>query len=98
VDLASGDVEGQHSSPPVPGPTQTDLQGQQANHHLDGPISGGPKVKVVFAVGMLTFMTALAGITAEWLVDSIDGLTETGNVSREFVGLILLPVIGEFAV
>lgn len=44
-----------------------------------------------FALGLLTVMTALAGVTAEFLVDSIDGLTETGNVSREFVGLILLP-------
>ena len=54
-----------------------------------------PKVRAWFAVGMLMFMTALAGVTAEWLVDSIDGLTATGNVSREFVGLILLPVIGK---
>ena len=53
-----------------------------------------PKVRAWFAVGMLMLMTAFAGVTAEWLVDSIDGLTATGNVSREFVGLILLPVIG----
>jgi hypothetical protein len=49
-----------------------------------------------FAIGLLTAMTALAGVTAEFLVDSIDGLVATGNVSREFVGLILLPVIGEW--
>ena len=54
------------------------------------------KVNKWFAWCMLTVMTALAGVTAEWLVESIDGLTETGNISREFVGLILLPVIGEF--
>jgi len=53
-----------------------------------------PKVKVTFAFLMLCAMTGLAGITAEFLIDSIDGLTENTNVSREFVGLILLPVIG----
>jgi len=36
----------------------------------------------------------LSGVTAEYLVSSIDGLTQQTNVSREFVGLILLPVIG----
>ncbi|OWT40707.1 calcium/proton exchanger [Cryptococcus neoformans Bt1] len=60
----------------------------------DGTVHVQPKVKFHFALGMLLLMTALAGVTAEWLVDSIDGLTATGNVSREFVGLILLPVIG----
>ena len=49
------------------------------------------KVNFYFAIGMLLFMTALAGVTAEWLVDSIDGMTESSGVSREFVGLILLP-------
>lgn len=60
----------------------------------DGTVHVQPKVKFHFALGMLFLMTALAGVTAEWLVDSIDGLTATGHVSREFVGLILLPVIG----
>ena len=36
-------------------------------------------------------------ITAEWLVDSIDGLTESGGISKEFVGIILLPIIGNDA-
>ncbi|WVF66128.1 calcium/proton exchanger [Kwoniella sp. CBS 6097] len=60
----------------------------------DGTVHVQPKVKFWFALGMLLTMTALAGVSAEFLVDSIDGLTENGHVSREFVGLILLPVIG----
>lgn len=39
---------------------------------------------------LLVTVTILTGITAEWLVDSIDGLTSSGNISREFVALILL--------
>lgn len=52
------------------------------------------KISFWFAFALLSLMTALAGVTAEWLIESIDGLTATGNVSREFVALILLPVIG----
>jgi Ca2+:H+ antiporter len=53
-----------------------------------------PTVKFWYAVCLLVGMTALAGVTAEFLVGSIDGMTAASNVSREFVGLILLPVIG----
>jgi Ca2+:H+ antiporter len=30
-------------------------------------------------------------------VDSIHGLTETGHISEEFVGVILLPIVGNAA-
>ncbi|KIR43759.1 calcium/proton exchanger [Cryptococcus deuterogattii 99/473] len=76
---------------------QSVVSSAQSEHVIvdeDGMVHVQPKVKFQFALGMLLLMTALAGVTAEWLVDSIDGLTATGNVSREFVGLILLPVIG----
>jgi Ca2+:H+ antiporter len=46
------------------------------------------------AVLLLVVVTVLAGITAEWLVSSIEGLVETGNVSEQFVALILLPLVG----
>ena len=39
----------------------------------------------------------LVAVTAEWLVDSIDGLTDTGGISKEFVGIILLPIVGNAA-
>jgi Ca2+:H+ antiporter len=39
----------------------------------------------------------LVAVTAEFLVDSIDGLTESGWISKEFVGLILLPIVGNAA-
>lgn len=49
-----------------------------------------PKLKVQATMILLVTVTVLTGITAEWLVDSIDGLTSSGNISREFVALILL--------
>lgn len=42
-------------------------------------------------------MSQLVAVTAEWLVDSIDGMTNTGTISKEFVGVILLPIVGNAA-
>ncbi|GAA5833079.1 hypothetical protein JCM11251_006508 [Rhodosporidiobolus azoricus] len=56
-----------------------------------------PQLSPVFALGWLVVITVLTGVTAEFLVGSIDGLTQTGNVSREFVAFILLPVVGNAA-
>lgn len=39
----------------------------------------------------------IVAVTAEFLVDSIDGLTDTGHISKEFVGLVLLPIVGNAA-
>lgn len=76
-----------HAPPPDLDTTPPDALVRDEDDHW------APEVKVnfYFAIGTLTLMTALAGVTAEWLVDSIDGLTETSGVSREFVGLVLLP-------
>jgi Ca2+:H+ antiporter len=39
----------------------------------------------------------LVAVTAEWLVSSIDGMTNTGTINKEFVGIILLPIVGNAA-
>lgn len=39
----------------------------------------------------------LVAVTAEFLVDSINGLVAGGHVNREFVGVILLPIVGNAA-
>jgi len=44
-----------------------------------------------------TTVSQLVAVTAEWLVDSIDGMTSGGNISREYVGVILLPIVGNAA-
>lgn len=36
-------------------------------------------------------------MTAEFLVSSINGLTSSGTISKEFVGLVLLPIVGNAA-
>jgi len=49
------------------------------------------------AVATLVVVTVLVAITAEFLVDSINGLTASGAISKEWVGLILLPIVGNAA-
>lgn len=39
----------------------------------------------------------LTAVTAEWLLDSISGLTSSGHIKEEFVGIILLPIVGNAA-
>jgi len=56
-----------------------------------------PKLNVGVAFGLLIVVTVLVAVTAEFLVSSIDGLTKSGNISEEWVGLILLPIVGNAA-
>jgi Ca2+:H+ antiporter len=52
---------------------------------------------LIIYASILTILSQLVAVTAEWLVDSIDGLTSGGTISREFVGIILLPIVGNAA-
>ena len=45
----------------------------------------------------LLVATVLVAICAEFLVSSIDGLVAGSNISEAFVGLILLPIVGNAA-
>jgi len=56
-----------------------------------------PQLSVVVTVILLASVTVLVAVTAEWLVDSINGLASSGSISKEFIGLILLPIVGNAA-
>ncbi|TFY53839.1 hypothetical protein EVJ58_g9216 [Rhodofomes roseus] len=56
-----------------------------------------PLLSVPVTIGLLVVVTVLVAVTAEWLVDSIDGLTDSGHIQKEWVGLILLPIVGNAA-
>lgn len=56
-----------------------------------------PLLSVATTIGLLVAVTVVVAVTAEFLVDSINGLTESGNISKEFVGLVLLPIVGNAA-
>ncbi|KAF9649861.1 calcium/proton exchanger, partial [Thelephora ganbajun] len=56
-----------------------------------------PELSLPMTIALLVVVTVLVAVTAEWLVDSIDGLASGGGISKEFIGLILLPIVGNAA-
>ncbi|BGP17737.1 hypothetical protein JCM10213v2_005778 [Rhodosporidiobolus nylandii] len=57
-----------------------------------------PTLNKWVALGMLVVVTVLVALTAEFLVSSINGLTDAHpEISVEWVGLILLPIVGNAA-
>lgn len=49
------------------------------------------------AAFVLVGVTIAVAICAEYLVDSIDSLVQTAHISKTFIGLILLPIVGNAA-
>jgi Ca2+:H+ antiporter len=45
----------------------------------------------------LVVVTLLVAICAEFLVDSIDSIVESAHISKTFIGLILIPIVGNAA-
>ena len=70
-----------------PGPTEPEEE-------VDGEI---PELSLPVTIVLLVVVTVFVAVTAEWLVDSIGGLTDGGGISKEFIGLILLPIVGNAA-
>ena len=45
----------------------------------------------------LVLVTVLVAVCAEYLVDSIDSIVQTAHISKTFIGLVLLPIVGNAA-
>lgn len=56
-----------------------------------------PQLHIAVAWATLAGATAIIGLCAEFMVDGISSITESGAISVEFVGLILLPIVGNAA-
>ncbi|KAK7738938.1 hypothetical protein SLS63_002275 [Diaporthe eres] len=56
-----------------------------------------PQLSFGVAMGTLIGSTVLIAFCAEFLVDSINYVTTQGGISEEFLGLILLPIVGNAA-
>ncbi|KAF7799782.1 hypothetical protein EIP86_011024 [Pleurotus ostreatoroseus] len=54
-----------------------------------------PELSWFLTLVLLTVVTVLVAVNAEWMIDSIDGLSPT--ISKEWIGLILLPTVGSIA-
>ncbi|KAH6895845.1 calcium/proton exchanger [Thelonectria olida] len=66
-------------------------------HEEDDDEEEEPQLQFFVAVATLTISTVIIALCAEFMVDSIDAVTENGGISEEFVGLILLPIVGNAA-
>lgn len=53
-----------------------------------GPVAG---------LAVLVVTTILVAICADYLVGSIDEIVESTNISKAFIGLILIPIVGNAA-
>ncbi|KAG6374496.1 calcium proton exchanger [Boletus reticuloceps] len=56
-----------------------------------------PQLSVAVSLGLLVGVTVLVAVTAEFLVGSINGLAASGKIGKEFIGVILLPIVGNAA-
>ncbi|KAK0620336.1 Sodium/calcium exchanger protein-domain-containing protein [Immersiella caudata] len=56
-----------------------------------------PQLHFIVAVVALLISTVIIAFCAEFMVDGISAITEGGGISEEFVGLILLPIVGNAA-
>ncbi|KAJ5432328.1 Vacuolar calcium ion transporter [Penicillium daleae] len=70
---------------------------QEVNIQNDDDEPEQPQLSIYVAMLTLGVSTALVAVCAEFMVDSISALTATGGISETFVGLILLPIVGNAA-
>merc|ERR1712233_178296 len=60
--------------------------GEAEEPQILGPVPAG-----------ICLVTVLVAVCAEYLVDSIDSIVQTSGISKTFIGLILLPIVGNAA-
>ncbi|KAF9927740.1 hypothetical protein FBU30_002943 [Linnemannia zychae] len=56
-----------------------------------------PMLPVWMSIALLLIVTVVVAMCAEFLVESIEGLSESWHISPTFIGLILLPIVGNAA-
>ncbi|PHZ11627.1 calcium/proton exchanger [Rhizopus microsporus ATCC 52813] len=56
-----------------------------------------PTTTLVFSVALLLVIAAIISIHAEYLVGAIEGVVEKWGINETFVGIILLPIVGNAA-
>lgn len=76
----------------------------KSHAHLFEAEAGGegeeeqPTILNPVAAGVaLVLVTILVAVCAEYLVDSIDAIVQKAGISKTFIGLILLPIVGNAA-
>lgn len=64
---------------------------------VDGGRKEGDTLRPIPAAVALVVITVCVAVCAEYLVDSIDAIVERVHISKTFIGLVLLPIVGNAA-
>lgn len=80
----------------------TDLFFQLRTHHYlfqdpNEEEAEEAKMNVYTAIGALVVVTVVTSFCADYLVGAIDEFAQTYNIPKPFIGLILLPIVGNAA-
>jgi Ca2+:H+ antiporter len=70
---------------------------QLVNPTFEVEEEGDPQLHFLVAIATLAASTVVIAFCAEFMVDGIGAVVAGGTVSEEFVGLILLPIVGNAA-
>ena len=70
---------------------------QDGGDEADGEQEEGRVLSPPAAGVALVLITVLVAVCAEFLVDSIDSIVQTAHISKTFIGLVLLPIVGNAA-
>jgi len=70
---------------------------QQYYKDEDGEEEEHPEMTMPFALGSLAVVTVFVAVCSDYLVDSLDEVTEVWGISETFAGMILLPIVGNAA-
>ncbi|KAH9873385.1 hypothetical protein J1614_005783 [Plenodomus biglobosus] len=56
-----------------------------------------PEMSIKAAIFMLLISTGLVAVCADFMSDAIEPMVETSSISQAFIGLIILPIVGNAA-
>lgn len=70
---------------------------QQAAIVHDDEDDHAPDMSVKAAIFMLLISTGLVAVCADFMSDAIEPMVETSGISQAFIGLIILPIVGNAA-
>ncbi|KAI8061156.1 calcium/proton exchanger [Gongronella butleri] len=70
---------------------------QAANMQEEDDDAEYPMMPLWMSIGLLLVITALVAVCAEFLVSAIEAVTKQWGITETFVGLILLPIVGNAA-
>lgn len=76
-------------------PRDVENQHREKPDHSDMHDGHEPRLTVPIAACLMLGVTVITGFTCEWLVSSINGIAQDQNVSKEWLALILLPLLGK---